>query len=190
MFASLKGKIIHFFSNSIILEVNNVGYLVNVFNISQYKPDVEYFFYIKTLVKENSIDLYGFKKYEEYLMFNEVIQISGVGPKIALNIFEKIQPEKLQFAIDSNNFGLLKGIPGIGPKLAQKITLELKGKKIINQIHSNLFFESLDVLKQLGFENELAEQILKQIITPESVDDVSVIIAKAIALRNKQDFLN
>ncbi len=185
MLASLKGNLIQCIGNTIILEVCNVGYLVNVYCTNEYTINKEYFLYIKTIVKEDSIDLYGFKDYEQHLMFNELIQINGVGPKLGLNLIGKLSPSQVQFAIDTQCADTFKKVSGVGAKMAQKIILELKGKKIIQQSQSILFFESLDVLKQLGISEHDANKLLNQVISPNLEEDVSSIIAKALALRNK-----
>jgi Holliday junction DNA helicase RuvA len=79
-------------------------------------------------LREDNVALYGFATGEELEVFRTLIGVSGVGPKVALNILSALNPGQLAIAIASGNADLLSQVPGVGPKMAGRLALELKGK--------------------------------------------------------------
>jgi len=136
MFAKLTGLLDYIDEDSCIVDVSGVGYLVFIpshyFNLLSAKKEIS--LYIQTIVKEDSISLYGFLEEEQKKLFNLLILVQGVGPRIALMILSKISFDDLQKAIVLQDVETLKTIPGIGIKVAQRIVNELKDKitKIFN----------------------------------------------------------
>ncbi|MFO1129836.1 MAG: Holliday junction branch migration protein RuvA [Rickettsiales bacterium] len=198
MIGKLSGIVDEINSNYIILNVNGVGYLVYMFFISKLHIDQNISILIKTIVKEDSLDLYGFLAKEDYLFFNTLIQINGIGPKNAMNILDKLGANRLQAAISSNDANVFKQISGVGPKLAAKILLELKGKVILKSSKSAIFYEAIEILQQLGFDENLAEKFVSKILEdhkikqnnqPDSNDSNEIaledIVTFAIKMRNE-----
>lgn len=131
MIAFLKG-ILHAVSNdSVVVEVNGVGYRVQV-PLSLLPglpgPGRELLLHTMMVVREDAITLYGFDTVSALEVFRLLLNVSGVGPKGALSLLSVMTPGGLSLAIRGENTGLLSKAPGIGKKTAQRIILELKDK--------------------------------------------------------------
>lgn len=129
MIGYLKGKIIIKHQRYFLLDVNNVGYKVFASDalLPELKIGQETTLYIYTNVKEDAIALYGFKEEREQNLFEKLISISGIGPKVALDILGS-PLYIIQNAILNNDPKLLTEIKGIGKKTAERLILELKNK--------------------------------------------------------------
>ena len=130
MIAYLKGKILEKSENLIILEVNNVGYEVNI-SLNTYltlvnKEECELFTYLQ--VKEDGISLFGFSTKSEKELFTNLITVNGVGPKMAITILSGASITDIVTAIVSEDSKMLSKFKGVGKKTAERIVLELKEK--------------------------------------------------------------
>lgn len=132
MYAYLKGMVERKTRAGIELDVNGVGYLVMV-PLSTYSKlpgsgegPVKLFTHMH--VREDAIDLYGFLTLEEKQLFELLLSVTGVGPKVALAALSGLTPNKFRRAIMENDVAVLSGISGIGKKTAQRIILEVKSK--------------------------------------------------------------
>ena len=117
--------------NSVVIDVNGVGYKVYVPSIVMDKlppsgQKIKIFTY--QVVREDAMDLYGFLRKEERGLFGMLLSVSGIGPKSALAILSKIKMEDLVVAIAKGSVDLITMVPGIGLKTAQKLVIELKEK--------------------------------------------------------------
>ena len=173
MISFLKGRVESKESGSIVVNVNGVGYLVQVpfsdkFNLNQSPQTIYTYLY----VREDRIALYGFSNQSERDFFKILIDTPGIGPKVALNIISDMGPERFQYAVLEENIALISTISGIGPKLAKKIILELKEKfrqfkpdlDIVSVPEEKKDFveEGIEALKALGYSDREAKQkILK-----------------------------
>jgi Holliday junction DNA helicase RuvA len=131
MIALLTGTIAHKSPDYIVLDVNGVGYRVQIPFSTYYELPEEggsVSLHIHTQVKEDAISLYGFRSLMEKNFFQLLISVSGVGPKLAKDILSNIQPDELARAIVQGNLTRLSAIPGIGRKTAERLVLELKEK--------------------------------------------------------------
>ncbi|MCI4625181.1 MAG: Holliday junction branch migration protein RuvA [Candidatus Magnetoovum sp. WYHC-5] len=131
MIASLRGTIIQKRAGRVVLEVNGVGYDVKVpIGVLAQMPDdlQSVFLFIHTHVKENSIELYGFLTQEDKYIFEKVISVSGIGPRIGLNILSTMSADEFRRAVESSNLSKLTQTPGLGKKIAMRIVVELKEK--------------------------------------------------------------
>jgi Holliday junction DNA helicase RuvA len=131
MIALLTGKIAHKSPEYIILDVNGVGYRVQIPFSTYYElPDggAEISLNIYTHVKEDAISLYGFRTADEKLFFQLLISVSGIGPKLGKDILSNIQVTDLAAAITRGDLARLSSVPGIGKKTAERLVLELKDK--------------------------------------------------------------
>lgn len=139
MIAYLKGILVHKNQDSIIIDVNGVGYKVFT---SPYSlgSDIDIGSTIKVYthfyVRENIQDLYGFLTMEELKMFEQLLTVSGVGPKAAISLISVISPSDFALSVLSENIENLTKAPGIGKKTAQRIIFELKDK--IKKEHKDL----------------------------------------------------
>lgn len=133
MIALLTGKIASKSPDSVILDVNGVGYRVQIpfstfFALPEDGADLT--LNIHTNVKEDAIHLYGFLTPQEKLFFQLLITVSGVGPKLAKDILSNIQPNELAAALGRGDIVRLSAIPGIGKKTSERLVLELKEKVV------------------------------------------------------------
>lgn len=129
MIGYLKGKILTKQQKYFLLEVNGVGYKVFASDalLPEIEIDQEIALYIYTNVKEDDIALYGFKEEKEKYLFEKLISISGIGPKVSLDIMGS-PLYIIQNAILNNDPKILTEIKGIGKKTAERLILELKNK--------------------------------------------------------------
>lgn len=117
--------------NELIVDANGVGYLCNIstttFNLL---PEIKNQFTILTYlhIMENKHTLYGFMEKEERQLFNLLISVSGIGPKIAIQLLSKTDNKQMSNMIVSGDVKMLSSLPGIGPKTAQRLIVELKDK--------------------------------------------------------------
>ena len=133
MIALLSGKIAHKGISHIVLDIQGVGYRVFIPLTTFYElPEAEetVTLHIHTSVKEDAINLFGFYTLQERELFQLMISVSGIGPKVAMNILSGISAAELLEAISGGNLGKLITIPGIGRKMAERLILELKEKAI------------------------------------------------------------
>jgi len=131
MIALLTGVIAHKSPDHIILDVHGVGYRVLIPFSTYYElPDEggNAVLHIHTSVREDAIQLYGFRTSLEKSFFQLLISVSGVGPKMARDILSNIQPAPLAQALAQGDIHKLSTIPGIGKKTAERLVLELKDK--------------------------------------------------------------
>ena len=131
MIALLTGVIAHKSPDHIILDVHGVGYRVLIPFSTYYDLPEEggaASLHIHTSVREDAIQLYGFRTRLEKSFFQLLISVSGIGPKMARDILSNIQPAPLAQALAQGDVHKLSAIPGIGKKTAERLVLELKDK--------------------------------------------------------------
>lgn len=131
MIAMLTGTIAHKSPDHIILDVNGVGYRVLIPFSTYYELPEEggaASLQIHTSVREDAIQLYGFRTRLEKTFFQLLISVSGIGPKLGRDILSNIQPAPLAQALSQGDIHKLSSIPGIGKKTAERLILELKEK--------------------------------------------------------------
>lgn len=126
----LRGKLAHRETEYIVLDVNGVGYRVfcpNPYAVGL-KSEEECMVYIYHHVREDAILLYGFQTREEQSLFRRLLEVSGIGPRVAIGILSGGRPEAVVAAIQQENIAFLMKLPGIGKKTAQRMVLDLKDK--------------------------------------------------------------
>ncbi len=130
MIGKLTGKIEILGSDTLIIDVSGVGYLVSVSTntISKLENGLVASLFIETHVREDSFQLFGFLNMEEKDCFLKLNSVSGVGVRVALTILSALSPYDVSHAIASKDKEAFRSISGIGPKLAERILLELKDK--------------------------------------------------------------
>lgn len=130
MIALLTGQIAHKSPDHLILDVNGVGYRVMIPFSTYYELPEEggVTLHIHTSVREDAIQLYGFRTHTEKSFFQLLISVSGIGPKLGRDILSNIQPSQLAAALMQSDLHKLQAIPGIGKKTAERLILELKDK--------------------------------------------------------------
>lgn len=165
MYSYLKGIVTEIESGYITLENNNIGYLINTPNPYNFNIDEEAIIYIYQNIKEDDNSLYGFKNKEEKQMFLKLINVKGIGPKMALPMLASGNIKALVDAIERENIIYLKKFPKIGEKVARQIILDLKGKLAnnTNDVISDQDNELTEVLLSLGYKQVDIKKVMPQI---------------------------
>jgi len=130
MFYYLEGTVTVIGQNLAVIDVNGVGYacMTTLGTLSHLDSGKKAKLFTYCNVKEDAFDIYGFYDLSEKRCFEQLLSVSGVGPKAALSILSSVSPESLALAIISDDESALTVAPGVGKKLAQRIILELKDK--------------------------------------------------------------
>jgi Holliday junction DNA helicase RuvA len=186
MIAHLSGKLTHKSPVTIIIDVNGVGYQVFIPLSTFYAlPELEskISLGIHTHMREEALKLFGFYTIDEKKIFEKLITINKVGPKLALTILSGMPPADILSTIDSNDIVKLSTIPGIGRKTAERLILEMRDKldglsldfvaKKSPGPEKGLFDDALSALVNLGYKKSQAEQTLKKVYA-EKVGDTSI----------------
>ena len=166
MIGSLRGKLIYKHPDSILIEVGGVGYQVNVpLSTLAILPEEgkEVFLHTYTHVREDALQLFGFTSEEEKKIFVTLLGITGIGPRMALNILSGISHNDLFHAIEKEDVELLCRVPGLGKKTAHRLILELKEKlpsptKAVDRV----FEDTLSALVNLGYKKFIAQEALER----------------------------
>ena len=172
MYGYIKGIVTEIESSYIILENNNVGYLIYDANPYSFQVDNEYKVYTYTQIKEDEHLLYGFKEKEEKELFLKLISVKGLGCKMALPILATGSINGIADAIDRENILYLKKFPKIGDKVARQIILDLKGKLTVSgNVSVNNNNELVDVLLSLGYKNPEIKKVIPNVKQDLSLED-------------------
>lgn len=193
MIAHLRGKLIAKHPNQAVVEAGGVGYDVNI-TIPAFSElpavGVEVALYIHTHVREDALALYGFLRAPEKQLFEKLISVSGIGPRMAITVLSGMSADSLVAAIKGNNVPSLTRIPGIGKKTAERMVLELRDKleafaepaavAAVSPVEEDV----LSALVNLGYNRGLAERALAR-VGNASADSFDVLFRKAIAAMAK-----
>ena len=165
MISYLKGIIIEKKTGNVVLDIHGVGYQAGI-PLSTYlklgEAGEEASLYIHTHVTDSSLSLFGFSTRRERELFLKLIGISGIGPKIALNILSGIGVSDLEQAISNSDISRLSLIPGIGKKTAMRIALELQEKLGIDALDKESHQSREDLISammNMGFKRKEIEKI-------------------------------
>ena len=173
MYEYIKGKIVKQESNYITVDNNGIGYLIYVPNPYSFDINNEYIVYVYQYIREDEQSLYGFKTFEEKELFLKLINVKGLGCKMALPMLATGSISGIMDAIERENILYLKKFPKIGDKVAKQIILDLKGK--LNTTISNNsvkdFDELIEVLKGLGYKQSDISKILPSIKADLNIED-------------------
>ncbi|MBU1085719.1 MAG: Holliday junction branch migration protein RuvA [Candidatus Beckwithbacteria bacterium] len=184
MIGQLTGKPIAHTPNALVLDVRGVGYKVFVSpKLHQQALQLDKLtLFTHTHVRDDTLDLYGFMSLEDLKLFQLIINISGIGPKIAIALMDK-GVENISSAISKADVDFFTAIPRLGKKNAQKIIIELKPKlgdledlDLLGE--SSETVEAIEALAGLGFNKNKASQALREITKPD--DSIEDKIKKAI----------
>lgn len=180
MIGSLRGKVVEVHASFFLLEVGGVGYAVKASapTLSQITAGEERFVYIHDHVREDARDLYGFLSRGEQELFERLLGVSGVGPKVALTLLSAGSADAVRRAILQGDVALLTSVPGVGKKTAQKIVLDLKGQLVEDAELPPGDGEVVEALVTLGYSSAQARDALKAV--PATVTDVSSRVREAL----------
>ena len=173
----LKGKIALIENDSVIIDVNNVGYQVLVSHLDKYQVGEDVLMYTYNVVREDENYLIGFKDVEEKNVFLSLIKVKGLGPKTVIGALSATTPNDVINAISSNNVAFLKKLPGLGAKAAGQIILDLKGELTGSKGNPKQYEEVYDALKSLGFKGAAIDRVLATINEPNATTEEILRIA-------------
>lgn len=192
MYATLRGKLLEIDPPAIVLETHGVGYKILIpANLIGTLPPLgqELFLYTSYVVREFSHALYGFLSKEERNLFELLIEISGVGPKIALGLIGHLTLPGLQQVVLQEDLNSLCKVPGIGKKTGERLLVELRNRldsfflKLPTQIPqgvSNKFQDAIKALVNLGYNHSAAHKAVKQSLDEGSPEDLGTLITTAL----------
>ena len=196
MIDQISGKIISINDNYVVLAVGGLGIKVNISaNFASKLVNEDLITLVTYLnVREDSLDLYGFKNDSERNLFLMLISISGIGPKLAVSILSGVELEELKSNILSGDIKSLTSIPGVGAKTAKRIIIELKDK-LSKTTTTELGFEddfaskiSKDVLSALvglGYSESMATEVIKRINPAKSNKSIESLIKESLKILNE-----
>ena len=199
MFYYISGELAYCDINTCVIDCGGVGYKLTVSYmtsdvlLSKLGKNVK--LYTHLTVREDGIELFGFGSKEEKECFNQLISVSGVGPKVAMSILSTMTPDKLALAICTEDTKAIAKTPGIGAKTAARIILELKDKvskdmmstsggatqsspSATSFVANSSFSEAAEALVVLGYDKNSVLSALKGI--DSSISDVGEIIKLAL----------
>lgn len=172
MYAYIKGMVTNIDSTFIVVENQGIGYLINVANAAQFQVGQEYTIYVYQYIREDENSLYGFSSKEEKELFLKLVNVKGVGCKMALGMFTG-SVDGIIDAIERENILYLKKFPKIGDKVARQMILDLKGKLVSGTSSSGASLENqelVDTLKALGYKPNQISKVLPKIDTTKKLE--------------------
>lgn len=189
MIASLSGNLLRVGKETIVVGVGGIGLEVNVPSsvlntLGQIGQPVEIVTYL--VVREDALTLYGFSGEEEKAVFGMLLDVSGIGPRLALAVLNTLSPEVLANAIQRDEPEIIARVPGVGKKTAQKIVLELKGRLLPETLPpglaavSTVDTEVIEVLTAMGFSLVEAQAAL-QAIPRDAPDEIEERVRLALS---------
>lgn len=175
VYAYIKGSIEEIGNNYIVVENQGIGYFIYTANPYSFHMHETYTVYVYQHVREDEQTLYGFQTLEDKELFLRLIEVKGLGCKMALPMFATGSKDGIIDAIERENIMYLKKFPKIGDKVARQIILDLKGKLVSNGVESKMTAtnhqELVEVLKGLGYKNTDIQKIVPQIDTTISIEE-------------------
>ena len=161
MYSYIRGIVTDIESNYIVIDNNGVGYLIYTANPYSFSLNEDVTIYLYQYVREDEISLYGFKTKDEKNMFLSLIEVKGLGCKMALPMLANGGVDSIISAIESENINYLKKFPKIGDKVARQIILDLKGKLVSSKTDDTKNNDELvEALKALGYKPADIKKVL------------------------------
>ncbi len=192
MIAHLRGKLLTKHPNQAVIEAAGVGYDVTI-SVPTFSDlpvaGSEVALHIHTHVREDTIALYGFLRPAEKVLFEKLITVSGIGPKLAVTILSGMPADEMVGAIRGNDVVRLTRIPGIGRKIAERMVLELRDKlpapgqqgPPVAPALSSMEEDVLSALVNLGYQRPLAEKALSAVTRNGKSGSFEIMFREALA---------
>ncbi|MBA03806.1 MAG: Holliday junction branch migration protein RuvA [Gammaproteobacteria bacterium] len=174
MIGRLKGNVVDILDNVVLLDVNGIGYEIEVTSTTLTNlqvSDTETIIFTHFVVREDAHSLYGFANQEERDLFRNLIKVNGIGPKLGLTILSSIGPERFITYVSERDVTAITSIPGVGKKTAERLVLDLKDKLVngfqtvvpMSPAGNESFQEAKLALVSLGYKPTEASKVLEQI---------------------------
>jgi Holliday junction DNA helicase RuvA len=177
MIAFLKGRLAHKDPTHVIIDVNGVGYHVNISlqTYSDVKDQENILLFTHLAIREDAHILFGFSHESEKKLFQQLVSVNGIGPSTAIVMLSYMNSQELKTAIVQENVAALQAIKGIGGKTAQRVIIELKDKlkkegweesqpTVSGGLHNTLRKEALSALLTLGLPKAAAEKSVDTVL--------------------------
>ena len=196
MIAHLRGKLLAKHPNQAIVETGGVGYDVTI-SVPTFSDlpatGGEVALHIHTHVREDLIALYGFLRPAEKRLFEKLITVSGIGPKLAITILSGMAADEMVSAIRGNDVARLTRIPGIGKKTAERMVLELRDKlpaegvaeSAVMPARSAVEEDVLSALMNLGYQRPAAERALASVEKNGKSSSFEIMFRQTLAVLSK-----
>jgi Holliday junction DNA helicase RuvA len=199
MIASLRGTLLEKTPGACVLEAGGVGYLVQVSShTAAGLPAAGQPVFLRTrqIVREDAVQLFGFAAAEELELFDLMIAVSGVGPRLALAVLSGLRPQALRRAIREEQVGLLTSVPGIGKKTAERLVVELRDKlEALPALgsaepprdggllpRSERWNDAVAALTRLGYTAAQAQEAVRRVAGAEEDQSLEQLVRRALAL--------
>jgi len=189
MIAHLRGKLISKHPNQAVVEAAGVGYEVNI-SIPTFSglpaTGSEVALFIHTHVREDALSLFGFLRVEDKQLFERLLSVSGIGPKLAITILSGMETNAMVASIKGNNVASLTRVPGIGKKTAERMVLELRDKldafgvPEATAAASPVEEDVTSALVNLGYQRALVERALGR-VTKATDETFDTLFRKSLA---------
>lgn len=197
MIAHLTGKLLEKQANTAIVDVGGVGYEVVIplstfYELGETGADVSLRIY--THVREDAIQLFGFRTMRERDLFLRLISVQGIGPKLGITILSGMSADEMIAAISANNLARLTSIPGVGRKTAERLVIELRDKmgQMTDEAADRtplpadaMFDDALSALTNLGYQRAAAEKAVKQASSEVTEPSVQKILRRSLQILAK-----
>ena len=191
MIAFVSGKVKLIRKETIVIDVQGIGYEVYTGNTFQFSLNQEVFLYTYQHVREDAILLFGFIEEQDYDVFMRLINVKGIGPKTALNLLVACPAKEMVEALENDDIKRLKSLPGIGAKTASQIVLDLKGKFVSmpskeDAVSNPVWQECQEALIALGYKPVALNAIKKELSARKDLkaDEMLRLALSMIAKRN------
>lgn len=206
MIAYLSGKLLEKQATSVIIDVSGIGYEVSIplstfYELGEEGADVSLRIY--THVREDTLQLFGFKTERERQLYLKLISVQGIGAKSGISMLSGMSAEEIVTAIRTDNLARLTSIPGVGRKTAERLVIELRDK--LNEFTAQsaleraatagsapaeapadaVYDDALSALVNLGYQRNAAEKALKQAIKDGTEISVQKLLRKSLQLLAK-----
>ncbi len=193
MIARLQGMLVDKCADRVVLDIQGVGYEVLIpfstyYELGEVGEVVS--LHIYTHVKEEALSLYGFLTTKEKALFTQLIQVSGIGPKLGITILSGLPIGELIKAVSSEDIIRLKAIPGVGKKTAERLLLEIKDKVMAlfpeaqeigeAKTSGKLQRDVVSALVNLGYSKNTAEKAVTQVPKPGETDRFEDLLRKSL----------
>jgi len=202
MIAFLSGKLLEKHANTVIVRVGGVGYEVTIplstfYELGEPGSDVELRIY--THVREDAIQLFGFKTLRERDLYLKLISVQGIGAKSGVTMLSGMSADEIVAAIRSNDLGRLTAIPGVGRKTAERLVIELRDKVgelavaagaaaaiSADELPADAVFDdALSALVNLGYQKSAAERALKKVVQDGTEMPVQKLLRRSLQVLAK-----
>ena len=204
MIAYLSGKLLEKQATSVIIDVGGVGYEVIIplstfYELGEVNSNVELRIYMH--VREDALQLFGFKTEREKQLYLKLISVQGIGAKSGISMLSGMSADEIIVAIRTDNLARLTSIPGVGKKTAERLVIELRDK--LNELSSSsveqrafgasqpsdsadaVYDDALSALTNLGYQRNAAEKVLKQAVQEGTEMSVQKLLRRSLQLLAK-----